>query len=655
MSSKTLRIQILWVALVAAGLLAIYLPSLGNGLVFDDAILANGYVFQQYGSLAGWRPRMLSYGTFPLLHALFGDGWWKQRLVNLLIHAGTVAALWGFYREILRHVQPNARLPGDSEPDPASSQAALGLAIGFFALNPVAVYAVAYLIQRSILMATLFTVLALWAFARAVATRKPWLLALALACYVAAVLSKEYAILLPLPAMAVYILIARPTARRMAGAAAFAVVLPALAGVLLWTRYGEIIGKPFDEYSRVYLAQLARLDPDAARHAYGLSILNEAWLFFGYGMRWFLPYTGWMSINLRPPFPVAWLSFPQCLGIAGYAALIAAGFYLVVRHRDWRALLGLSVLLPTLLFGTEFATVWVQDPFVLYRSYLWAIGVPGIVYCLAHDAPPRALLAAGGVVAALFVWQGVDRVFSLDTPVAAWTDAIEKLPRDPRAVGRWFPYLNRGGEYVDRSDFEAALRDFQASSSLGDLGMGAFNTGSILAAQGRPGDALAAFDRAEREGYDLYNLPFQRGLALAQLGRGPEALEQFNKALAMEPPPATLVPLLAAMGRMQLQLGRRDEAIVTLQDLVHRDPANREGRYLLGMALIARNEPAQAKQVLDGLLMQQGYGPAYYARAMANYGLGRKADALADIEAALRSAPDNPNLLQWRSRIQAMP
>jgi predicted Zn-dependent protease len=73
------------------------------------------------------------------------------------------------------------------------------------------------------------------------------------------------------------------------------------------------------------------------------------------------------------------------------------------------------------------------------------------------------------------------------------------------------------------------------------------------------------------------------------------------------------------------------------------------------MALVASNEPARAKQVLDGLLMQQGYGPAYYARAMANYGLRHKADALADIEAALRSAPDNPNLLQWRSRIQAMP
>jgi len=92
------RIHLTSAALVAAGLLAIYLPSLGNGLVFDDAILSNGLVFNDYGKLLPWRPRMLSYGSFVWLQALLGEGWWKQRVVNLFLHAGVVAALWGFYR-----------------------------------------------------------------------------------------------------------------------------------------------------------------------------------------------------------------------------------------------------------------------------------------------------------------------------------------------------------------------------------------------------------------------------------------------------------------------------------------------------------------------------------------------------------------------------
>jgi hypothetical protein len=85
---------------------------------------------------------MLAYGSFTWVRDLFGDGWWKQRAVNLAIHAGTVGVLWAFWREILRHVEPT---PGEYQRSPA-----LGIAVGLFALNPVAVYAVAYLVQRSI-------------------------------------------------------------------------------------------------------------------------------------------------------------------------------------------------------------------------------------------------------------------------------------------------------------------------------------------------------------------------------------------------------------------------------------------------------------------------------------------------------------------------
>src|SRR5262249_59397870 len=106
-----------------------------------------------------------------------------------------VAALWAFYREILRHVAAPA---GEGEPAPYWCSPALGLAIGFFAINPVAVYGVGYLIQRSILLATLFTVLALWLFARGLRRGKPWIHVLAVASYVLALLSKEHAVLAPL-------------------------------------------------------------------------------------------------------------------------------------------------------------------------------------------------------------------------------------------------------------------------------------------------------------------------------------------------------------------------------------------------------------------------------------------------------------------------
>lgn len=641
-----------WMPIVGAALLLIYVPGLGNHLVYDDSYLTEG-LFDEYASMLQFRVRMLAYGSFVWIQAVFGEGWWKQRIFNLILHVAVVISLWALYREILRHVEASAE--GDEAAAPLYRSPALGLAVGFFALNPVAVYAVAYLIQRSIVLATLFTVLALWLFARGLRLRKLSLHVLAIACYALAVLSKEHAVLAPLAAIPVYILVERPSARRLALLAAGGGVLVAIAGAVLYQRYGSILGTPFDEYSHLYLDQLSRLDPDARRLAFPLSIINEAWLFFRYGFDWVLPYSGWLSISIRPPFPVRLLSFPQILGLGAYVGVVLGGFVLLLRYRDGRALLGLSLLLPALLFATEFATVWVQDPFSLYRSYLWAIGVPGLVFFALHGPSPRTLLIVGGVLGTLLVWQAFDRVRSMATPESAWSDAIRKLSDDPRAVGRWFPYLNRGSAYVEQNLFNLALRDFEASAALGDQGMGMFNAGSILSAQGRHGDALAAFERAHKAGYNLYNLPFQRGLALFGLGRVEEAFREMEATLAQSPPSPTREIALLHMGRAGMQLGKRDEAARALEQLVALQPGHSEGRYLLGMVYVMKSDAKRAREVLDGLVRDDPTARAYYARALANFALRLKPEALADIDNAMRLGMDTPHLREWQAKIRALP
>jgi len=644
--------QYLWAAVVAAVALAIYLPGLGNQLVYDDGYLTDGDLFEVYRSLA-LRTRMLSYGSFVWIQSLFGEGWWKQRLLNVAIHFAVVGVLWAFYREILRALTAPDPEPGE-ERQPHHTSLALGVAVGYFALNPVAVYAVAYLIQRSILLATLFTVAALWLFARGLRTGRRWLYVLALVSYALALLSKEHAVLAPLAAVPVYIVVARPSRKRLAIGAVATVALLAAAAAALWTRFGYILGTPFDEYSRAYLAQLAALNPQAPRLAWPLSIINQCWLFFQYGLRWFFPVADWMSISIRPPFPVQWLTFPQILGVPLYLAVVVGGFRLVVRHRDWRALVGLSLLLPALLFGTEFMTVWVQDPFVLYRSYLWAIGVPGIVFVFLHGTSPRALAVVGTIVALLFAWQAIERVVSLATPETAWTDAIKKLPEDPRAVGRWFPYLNRGSYYADHDRFELAIRDFEISATLGDLGIGSFNVGSMLNATGKPQQALQMFAAAEKQGYDLYNMPFQRGLAYAKLGKIAEAEREFTVAMAMNPPTPAREILMLQLGRAALQAGHPDAAISNLQSFLTKEPRHGEARYLLAMAYVAKHEPARALEVIDALGVAPG-GAAHYVRAIAAYGLGRKAEALREIDAAIGLDPRNAVLRDWQAKIKAMP
>jgi tetratricopeptide (TPR) repeat protein len=641
-----------WFALVLVALLAIYLPGLGNPLVFDDAALTDGRIFGSYGSLLQWQPRVLSYGSFVWIQSVFGESWPVQRAFNLLIHIGVTVALWAFYREILKSIARS-----DDEPSGVAyhQSPALGLAVGFFALNPVSVYAVAYLIQRSILLATLFVVLGLWLFARGLQRGGMGAFLAALVCYVLAVMSKEHAIMAPLAALPVYILVARPSISRLLLIGGVGAVLVGGVAAVLALKYGEIIGNPFDEFSRIFLAQLAALGPDVERNAYPLSILNQTWFFFKYGLHWLMPYAGWMSIDMRPPFPVSLLTFPQVLGVVGYLAVLVIGFFLIIRYRDWRALLGVSVLLPALLFVTEFATVWVQDPFVLYRSYLWAIGAPGLVFFLFHDVSSRYLWPIGLVLAALFVWQGVDRVHSLSSPERVWSDAIAKLPDDERAVGRWFSFLNRGYTYLDQERLNDAFNDFRVSSTLGDRGMGMFNMGSLYFMAGRYAEALDAYGKAQQQGYDYPGIRYQRGAALHATGKRAEALAEFEIALTESPVVPSREAVLALKGRLNMEMGQVDAAVVDLEAALKLDPRHVKARTDLGMALVIKREFENAYAIFNQLIAESPDGQAFYGRALANHGLRRKTDALADIETAIRYSPENPMLTEWRSRILAMP
>lgn len=271
--------------------------------MFDDvSSLQNGSLFKAYGSLLDIKQRMVSYGSFIWVEHLAGPGFWKQRLVNVALHLAAVAALYA----LLRSLFALTRFPDDIESQPhfvASRTAALQVGTALFALHPVAVYAVGYLIQRSILMATLFALLACLAWVRALTARRwPWY-GLAVLCYALAVLSKEHAVMTAALAIPLYIYVRRPGWKSIAAVAGSALLLLAVAAAVLLNFYGSLVGQLFDAQSRAFAQQLDALRPGVSQHMYPLSIMNQAALFFGYGLRWLVPYLGWLSIDLRPAFP----------------------------------------------------------------------------------------------------------------------------------------------------------------------------------------------------------------------------------------------------------------------------------------------------------------------------------------------------------------
>ncbi len=664
MHKVTIKTELPWLVVLIAGLCAIYVPGLNNALVFDDVRMLDGrQIWAGYGAAFELKQRWLSYSSFVWIEQLFGAGWWKQRVVNVVLHALTAYAAYALLRQLLQHAdwtQAQREKPHFE----LSVLLAAQLGALLFAFNPVAVYAVGYLVQRSIVMATLFAVLALSAFVWGLGRTSPgkriaaWGLALVL--YGAAVLSKEYALFTPAAALAMYLFIRRPRWQR--AVPILLVCALAVGAVVAWLMkiYGGLVGTVFDELSRSYIAELTALDPLVMDKAWGFSILNQMALFFAYMFLWLAPVVSWMSIDLRPPFPLSWLSWPHVLGALLYVALLLVTTVRLLRNAPGIGrFISLCLLVPALLFATEFATVWIQDPFVLYRSYLWAFMLPGLLVVVLAGVRPGVLAVIGSVLMMLFGALAFERVLSMQTKLSVWDDASVKtqLFDSPGAVGRWRPFMNKGAYFLENDMAEPAVREFERAVQLGERrGHAHFNLGIALHLQKRYEEAIAAFDEAESRGATSFiALYLNRGEARLALGRLPEAQKDFLRVTSMARPGEAEVKHNAAKRLVQIALatgdyaGARDQAGALLAETP--DDYELLLNRALSRAALGENEAALSE--LDALL-QRGPNPsAFYGRAIALHQLGRNAEALQAIDRAMVLQPGNPNFFAFRQRITA--
>ena len=184
-------ISLLLIAVVAT----LYGQFLSSPLVFDDLYYfmldneGNQRVSTFHFEL--FQIRSLPYATLAWTKAWFGLDLINFRIGNLLLHAGVVLALFFFLATLFTTVI------GDNKKEALSPRTAAFFAALLFALHPVSTYAVAYLIQRGIVMATLFSLLGLLAYLQGSIRQKPVWLWLSVPCYFFAVYAKEQAIMLP--------------------------------------------------------------------------------------------------------------------------------------------------------------------------------------------------------------------------------------------------------------------------------------------------------------------------------------------------------------------------------------------------------------------------------------------------------------------------
>ncbi|MGH8642174.1 MAG: hypothetical protein ACRET6_10705, partial [Burkholderiales bacterium] len=425
-------------ALIAALASGLYLPFLASPPVFDDYYFFAGQLFAYYATHPfGLELRVPAYFSLAVVQLI----WWEHveahRVVTLALHIACSLAVYRLIFDVQRYAAPRIS-PAPVTGFEAHLPALVGAAV--FAVHPVAVYGAGYLIQRTTLLATLFSLISIVLYLRGLARRSHADAVSAALMYSMAVLSKETAVLLPATA-AVAGLIMAVDRRFLLRHAALYLACCAPAALLVTFLVKMKVGTAYEPDFEIVSAQAGAFGSPWLESA-----VTQAALFFRYLSLWLLPDTGAMSIDLRIEFAGAWPSAVAALGVIGYAGYGLLGAWLAARGGTARVA-GFGLLFPWILFFTEFVTIRFQEPFVLYRSYLWAPGLMVLLGLALARLPVRAVAVFALVTLPLLFYHAHDRLQTFASGVALWEDAVGKLPESAVPGGsRTLYYLSR--EYL---------------------------------------------------------------------------------------------------------------------------------------------------------------------------------------------------------------
>ncbi|MGB7542859.1 MAG: tetratricopeptide repeat protein, partial [Burkholderiales bacterium] len=420
---------------------ALYLPFLGNPLVFDDKFFFSGSRFSYYATHPlGLGLRVPPYFSIVFTHIISGRIE-AHRILSLAFHLACSLALYKLLYDLLRLTRPSSHPESGTGAQPEAAVLAF-IGAAAFAIHPVAVYGAAYLVERTIVLATLFSLLSIVLFARGLARASHADAISAALMYALAVLCKEHSVLLPAAAVLTVALVAAERRFAMRHAAIYLIACaPAAIFVALLSK--GLIGEAYEPDFDLLAAQIG---DEIANFPWSLSAVTQAGLFFRYLAVWLWPDTRAMSIDLRVDFLDAWSPGWIVLKLSAFAAFGVLGF-LLLRRRGRIGLAGFGLLYTWILFLTEFSVARFQEPLVLYRSYLWAPGILIALVALLSGIPRRAALATFALACPVLLYQAHDRLVTFSSPLALWQDAVAKLPAKPIPWGSRTLY-NLGREYL---------------------------------------------------------------------------------------------------------------------------------------------------------------------------------------------------------------
>ena len=505
-----------------------YIPAaLWGGFVWDDRGITESKAIHEPSGL--WRiwlsPRdvlrweahywPVVYTTFWLEHKLWGVIPLGYHVVNVVLH---------FVNTVLLR-----RLLGCLAVSGAWVVAAV------FAVHPVHVESVAWVIERKDLLSTLFYLAACLTWVRFGAAPRVgsgrYLLTLAL--FVGGLLCKSIVVTLP----AALVLWPWWKQGRVSGAdwlrvvPFFAVGLGIVGADVAFSRLKENVVLDYSMAERVLIAAHALwFYAGKLLWPVGLAVIYPHW-------------------DVGVADPVAW-------GYVVAAGAVPAGLW-GLRHR-----LGRGPLAGVVFFGVTLGPVlgfvdygYMQFSFAADRyQYLASIGV------LAAGVGAAAYGLGQSRYGALGRWGGASVVLIVLVVLGTLT---------------W----RQAGIYRDRLTFYSHIVSHNPTARSAQ-----YNLGTALLDAQRPEEALAAFRLATEQRPDHVKAHTNTGMALMRLGRTDEAATSLRRALAINPRHGISILNLAAV---EMRRGRHGEALALYQRLVEVEP--RRAAAHAGMSIALRN------------------------------------------------------------------
>jgi Tfp pilus assembly protein PilF len=565
--------------------LILYWNGLRHPLVFDDQLLRDDFLKYYGASIFRFDARWLSYASFGWTYDIAGKQWLWHRLINVLLHAATAFILFRLLSKLYvvmlgAHEEARTRWHW---------LAALGALL--FLLHPVAVYGVAYLVQRSILMATLFSLLSLSLFLEGLTRQRAGWLYAAVASYFAAVFSKEHCVMLPAVALALAVLVRGPSLCKLRDLALPFALFAGIAA-LITLRIKGVLGAPYEPLALEILSQFSESSRGTAGEpAFALSIVNQCTLFFRYLVLWLVPYPGWKSIDLRPSFPLHLLSWPHAAGFVAWLAWFGFAATQLCRGGA-RGLLGFVMLFPWLLALTEMSAVRVQEPMVLYRSYLWMCILPAALPLLLARVPLKWACAGGAILCTMLMIASLNRLATFASPLNLWDDAVRHNQESTAPLVER-SYHNRGFAHLHAKRYAEALADFSTAIAINPLDANAWlGRATLYTRTGSHAQAIDNLNRALEIDPRYAEAYAKRCFVRMIQGDPPLALTDCEKAVALNPRHRDA---LTNRGVVYTALNRVNDAAESYRRALQIDAANADAHYNFGVLYLVQQRMDEAR------------------------------------------------------------